>query len=160
MNSHRYAAIESAAFGTKGLERMDNDQLLEELGVRLVAIRQEPKVSNQFGLSIDAEQRTRLTKAELIALGRRLLDIWNRELYKFLCEESTETSEERKRIFAALVGQDATVASMLIGLLVGHFGVAPAIAFVVGTLVARILIVPTGTTVCVFWKERLKAYTN
>ena len=155
MSSHRYAAIESAASHAKGLEGMCNDQLLEELGVRLVAVRQEPTVSNQFGLSVDAEQRTHLTRAELIALGRRLLDTYNRELYRFLCEESAETSEERKRVFAALIGNEATTGSMLVGLLVGHFGVAPAIALVLGTLVARILIVPTGTTVCAFWKEQL-----
>ena len=135
-----------------------DDDLYAELGLRTIAIPREPSLAGEFAPDIAADDFPRPPKAELINLGRRLFQRWERELYRFLCEE--EKTDEKKRLVSAILGKDKSATAIVTGLLVSAFGLSPAIAVLVGALILRILVVPAGETICEYWSERLAVRTT
>jgi hypothetical protein len=144
-----------AASAVKQVERlapMSEESLFQELAVRMVVARRDPKTIADFEPYIDLDQLPRPPKADLILLGRRIFQRANRELYQFVCEEDGADQELKKRLFDAILGKDISAGAFIGGVLVGYFGLLPGIATIIGAIFVKILVVPAGQEVCSFWK--------
>ncbi len=89
-------------------------------------------------------------------LGMRILKRWNVVLYQLVCGGSDVDPVAKKDILAALkIGTPDAIAAAITGILITTFSVGPAIAAIVGVLLARVLLPAAGQEVCSFWKEKL-----
>ncbi len=87
--------------------------------------------------------------------GKMLFRRWNKALYEFVCQSSGEDNELRERLIGVLTGKEGGAAALLAGTLVAVFGVSPALAAVVATLVIRLVITPAGEVLCSSWQSSI-----
>lgn len=133
----------------------DEDTLHEQLGLRIraTASREQGVLEDNPTLIHDTQVMGPLD--DLRELGRRVLRRWNRELYRVACGDETAAGEDRERIRDALNVGDVALGAAIASVLIGSFGVAPAVATVVGALVVKRLGVPAADELCKFWQENL-----
>jgi hypothetical protein len=88
-------------------------------------------------------------------LGRRIFLRWSRALHDFLCSEGGENSTLRGKLFEALLGKGGGAAAIS-AIMMSTFGVSPAIAVLVATLLTKIIIAPAQEEICAVWLISLK----
>ena len=126
------------------LLRDTSDQLYIELGLRLQLVQRNPTISGSFmppGSGIE----TYGPVDDLRLFGKRFLIRINTQLYELICGQATEEAPERTQVLTAFntikdKGQDIVFATLLNTILIGYFGLAPAIAIAVATLITVLLI--------------------
>jgi hypothetical protein len=115
------------------------------------AARGAPGVTS-FAVTVDLDE---LDRGVLTDLGKRIFARWNRTLHDFLCKASSEDQDLKSRVLQALSGKDVSASAILVGVLVGTFGLAPAVATIVSALVVKLVVQPAGDEICKFWDEQL-----
>jgi hypothetical protein len=118
------------------LLQASEEQLYEQLGIHAKAIAANPAVAGSFEPPVTYDGGAMGPLDDVREFGRRLFRRWNREAWELACSDK-EDSDRKKRLEAFGSGQ-AAFAATLSGLLVAHFGLAPALAAVVATQSAAI----------------------
>jgi hypothetical protein len=138
------------------LVRADEGTLFEQLGMRVRATeaRESRVVQDNPTLVHDAPAMGPLD--DLRELGRRVLRRWSRELYRVACGGEDEDGRDRESILKSLGLGDVALGGAIASILVGSFGVAPAVATVVGALIVKRLGGPAAEELCRFWGESLE----
>lgn len=132
----------------------DEDILLDQLGERLIAIDIEPSLAGSYDpiLPFAQPENIRETAQEL---GRRVFRRLYRELYQLLCGQNQDDTDDRQKITNALGLDEVTLGSALASILIGSFGVAPAIATIAAVIIVKRVFSPTFEEVCQLWSEQL-----
>jgi hypothetical protein len=129
------------------------DQLFEELGIRLQAITEDPAVAGTFTPDVTYDVTTMGPLDTIRSVGKRLFARWEREAYSFVCGEH---DADRETLVKALSIDAKTAGAVLAGMLVANLGIAPALAAVVATILMKRFFAPTVQELCSIWKERLQ----
>ena len=152
----------TSSFETQVLEAAkllpsDEQGLLAVLGLRALIVEKRPALASQLSPEISPHELPRPPLAELVKIGRRILNACNSELYQFAC--SDHTSADRDQLVEAIVGRKETavavITQVLMSISVGPHQVPAGTAVVAATLIFRLLFVPAGKTLCEVWKEHL-----
>jgi hypothetical protein len=130
-----------------------DDQLYEQLGIRLTAMADDPAVAGSFEPHVVYTHAEMGLKDDMRELGRRLYRRWNRELFELACGSDKEAKGDRESLAKAFGIGDVAVAATLSGILVSSLGVAPAIAGVVAALTIRRVFRPGYEEFCKVWGE-------
>lgn len=128
--------------------------LLEELASRTVAIGDDPQPAGKYNPEVTIDQQE-MGLEDLAILGRRILGRLERELHAVVCGGGKDDKEDRESILSAVGAGDVALGTILYGVLVTSFGLAPAVATVVAALLIKRVLAPAGNEVCKFWGERL-----
>jgi hypothetical protein len=86
--------------------------------------------------------------------GKQLLNNWSATLRDFLCKSDGGDKDIKDQMVSALT-QGAGATAILASGITAAFGLAPAIAIVVAALLIKLIIVPTGKTICQAWPDTL-----
>lgn len=143
---------ESAA---KTLLRADKNQLYEQLGMRVKAIKQDPSTAGSFDPRVVYDQAEMGAKEEIFELGQRFFRRWNKEAYQLACGSEAKDTADRKDLMASLGVSDIAVAAVFSGILVTTVGLAPAIAAVIAALIVKRFFRPTYEEFCQEWKKHV-----
>lgn len=134
----------------------DEDALLAQLGIRAKAVQIGRLDAMDYAATPTYEGVVMGPMSDLVTLGRRILDRWNRELYKVMCGGDPDDKEDRESLLKSVGLSDVAVAAAMSSVLIGSFAVAPAVATIIAALVVKRLLIPGGAVACEFWKERLQ----
>lgn len=145
------------ATAVENLLESDENQLFEQLGIRMNAMRSDPAVAGTYdpAVSYDAAQMGVLD--DVRAFGKRVFGRWNREAWELVCGTAKEDGDDRQSLLAGLGVDKTTAAAALAALLVGQLGMAPALAAVVAALVVKRFFRPVYDEFCSTWKGSLPA---
>jgi hypothetical protein len=135
------------------LLQSSEDQLYEQLGIRAKAIAANPAAAGSYEPSVTYDGAAMGPLDDVRDFGRRLFNRWNREAWNLAC--SDDEGSDRKKLLEAFGGGQAAVAATLSGLLVAHFGLAPALAAIVAALALKHFFRPAYQEFCNFWQEKL-----
>lgn len=145
----------------KGINAVANDlvdydeaALIEQLGIRAKMLQQDPSFAGDLApeLNYDAKFLGPLDSAK--ALGLKILDRWNKELFEITCGSSSDDKEDRTKILNALtLGEGAAIAA-LIPVLAG-LGLAPTLAAVLAAIIVKRFFGSAVETICESWKQQL-----
>jgi hypothetical protein len=134
----------------------DEEQLYQELGLRLRAMQENPALSGSFTPQIDTHLEALGPVEDLKDFGQRFFKRVNKQAYQLICGTEAADSEERENIIDAFgIGREA-VAPAIAALLVTHMGMAPAIAAVVTTLILRLVFRNAFESMCEVWGEKFQ----
>lgn len=132
----------------EGLLGMDEGVLLAQIGRIQAEARGDALELGAEGLANDLRE-----------LGSRVLDRFQRELYRLLCEDGPAGNADRQSLRDALALGDAAVVGALTGALV-MLGCPPPAAPLVAALVVKRGINPVWQETCAWWGERLARPTG
>jgi hypothetical protein len=138
------------------LLQSDVDQLYEQLGMRAKTMAADLSAAGQLDPTVRHDERTMGALDSVKRFGQRIFRRWNREAYELMCGKSADDAQDRERLVKATGIGDVAVASVLTGLLVSSFGLAPAIAAVLAALVVKRFFRPAHEEFCEVWKESLE----
>lgn len=133
---------------------LNDDALIAEIGRRSMLLSAEPDL-DVAGVEPAMSMAAFGAEGILKALGQRVLRRLNHELHALICGQSPDDEAERTRILDALGVGGSALAGVLIQLLVGTFGMAPAIATVFAAFLIRRVLRPTLEETCAVWGEAL-----
>ena len=135
----------------------DEDQLLEELGLRATALQTSPELAGRFtpDIAYDGTQMGALDT--LRELGGRIFRRWEKESYGLVCGATDEDSTDRAKLAGAFGVGGAAVAALITAQLVTAFGLAPAIAAVIAALIIKRFMRPAYEEFCVVWGNRVES---
>jgi hypothetical protein len=145
------------------LATRDTKDLYEMLGARTAVLAVRPADSDNLLRDPDLASRSSewalrtIDPGELQALGTRVFLRWSRALHGLLCGSAGEDKDLRDRLWSAITGKTGGISALLSATLVSSFGAAPAVAAIVATLVAKVILQPAGEEVCSYWAARLGA---
>jgi hypothetical protein len=148
--AEKSAAGSSAAIGE--LVKLAPPDLFAALGHQVSEAASGAAGANNFAVSVNVDE---LDRGVFTDLGRRIFARWSRALHDFLCKSSSEDQDLKSRVLSALSGKDVSATVVLVGVLVGTFGLAPAVATIVATLVVKLIAQPAGDEICKYWDEQL-----
>jgi hypothetical protein len=135
----------------------DEDQLLEQLGIRSEAIQREPSKADSLDPSIsNSEIATMGAKEALRTIGERVLNRWNREAYVFICGADQETQKERSDLKRAFGLGDAAAAGALTSALLLIPSMPLALAPVIAVILIKRFFGPAMDEFCGYWNEALQ----
>jgi hypothetical protein len=127
-------------------KQKDEDALEVLIGMREKAIDANPALK-------DFETMGGLD--ELKAMGRRILNRWNKELYGVVCGGKSGDQKDRKAVLDSLnLGETAVIAAVASALLT--LGVYAAIAAALAPLIVKRFIWPAKDELCAAWGEGVK----
>jgi hypothetical protein len=138
------------------LMESDVPQLYEELGIRTAAIEQEPALAGSFAPTVIYDAVAMGPLDGVRELGRRIFARWESSAYTLVCGTAANDEEDRKSLAGAFGVNSTTVAAFMAALLVSHFGLAPAIAAVIATIVVKRFFRPAFEEFCTVWGERIQ----
>ncbi|MEP2707640.1 MAG: hypothetical protein ABJQ71_22715 [Roseibium sp.] len=129
-------------------------EMIAELGRRATLASADP----EHAVPVDAEFRG--TALEGIGdvfsdVGRRILRRVNKQLHELVCGDDEDNAADREKLKGVLGLDDAAVAGVLVQILVGTFGLLPAVATVVAALFLKHVLRPSLGEVCEVWGEGL-----
>jgi len=139
----------------KDLLESDQNQLYEQLAMRVKAIEQEPEKSGQFDLDVEYGGAVMGLKDDLLEFGRKIFERWNASAYQIVCGSEAEDTKDRKRLVDSIGISETAMAATLSGMLVSSFGLAPAIAAVLAALVVKRFGRPVYEEFCKAWSANL-----
>ncbi len=137
------------------LVNADDDTLFEQLGMRVKATASREVGVIEYNPTLVHDAHVMGPLDDLRELGRRVLRRWNRELYRVACGGESEDGKDRESILKALGIGDVALGGAIAAVLIGSFGVAPAVATVVGALIVKRLGAPAADEICKFWSESI-----
>ena len=133
----------------------EDDQLFAQLGIRASAMTQDPSIAGSFTPDAVFDGTSMGPLDAVKELGRRLFKRWNVEAYKLLCGDDPSDEKARTEIKNALSLGDAAFGAAVASALISTFGLAPAVATVVGALLVKRFFKPAHEEVCALWKTKL-----
>jgi|GEM_PF-1887389 len=140
---------------TDQLTGIGDDELFEQLALRLKAISAEPEQSGNFALDVTLTAETLGPFDGLAEFGRRYFGKVESQIHGLIC--GSEDSGTRSQLAKAFgLGPDAVTATVA-ALLVSQIGFAPAIAAVLATITIRVFFKPAHEAMCEQWDDRLKS---
>lgn len=139
---------------TAALQGLDVPDLYAALGAEVSAAAKGSGEVARFAVTVDRDQ---LVRGSMSELGERIFKRWSRTLHGFLCEPSGEDADLRSQVLSALASRDVSASALVAGLLVGTFGIAPAIATLIAALVVQLFVKPVTDEICKYWGEQLAA---
>jgi len=126
------------------------------IGMRAKAIERDPALEEIVDFEPKYETETMGALDDLKALGKRILDGWNKELYGVVCESKDSYQEDRKAVLESLtLGEAAVLAAVASALL--SLGVTAPIAAAVAPLMVKRFIWPAKDELCAAWVESLNS---
>ncbi len=137
------------------LLQSDESQLYEELAIRLKAMGSDPAKSGSFAPAVTYDAATMGFLDDLRDFGKRFMERMNVSFYNLVCGKQGEDVKERKKVAEAFGIGKTEVAAVLAGLLVSEFGLAPAIAAVVASLIIKLFFRNAYEAMCEVWKGKL-----
>jgi hypothetical protein len=137
------------------LMRADDATLYEQLGMRVRATQSREAGVVEYNPTLVHDTTVMGRLDDLRELGRRVLRRWNREIHRVACGGAQEDGKDRESILKALGVGDIALGGAIAAVLIGSFGVAPAVATVVGALIVKRLGAPAADEICKFWAESL-----
>ena len=135
------------------LEESDENQLYQELGVRLKAIASDPALAGSFDPTVTYSAALMGPLDDVKLFGKKFFEKMSREAYGLVCGGGL-TDEEQKKFTEAL-GNKIDFGTWLAAILVAHWAIAPAIAAVVAALVVRLFFRPAHSAMCEVWASKL-----
>jgi hypothetical protein len=135
------------------LLRADEDQLYEQLGLRLKALTIDPATAGSFDPAVAYDAAQMGVKEDILALGKRIFERWNREAYLLLCGTGADEKQDRARVLQSFGLGEVAVAATLAGLLVTYLGLAPALAGVIAAIVCKRFFRPAYEEFCGAWAK-------
>jgi hypothetical protein len=139
------------------LLQLDEHQLYEELAIRVKVITLDPRAAGHFDLDVGLQGRSMGLPQNLRGAGKYLFDRLSRPAFDMVCGGSREDEGERRKIAAAFGSGELVVAGALAETLVASWGIAPAVASVVGTLAIKLFYSSDHLTMCRAWQKRVPA---
>ncbi|MHA6265139.1 hypothetical protein ACXYMO_18205 [Arenibacterium sp. CAU 1754] len=88
-------------------------------------------------------------------IGKRILKRVNAQLHGLICGDDEDNAAAREKLKGALGLDEASVARVLVQILVGTFGLLPAVATVVAALFLKHVMRPSLEQVCEVWGDGL-----
>jgi len=137
------------------LAQREDDELFQELALRLKEIERNPSAAGDLALGVHYDAKAMGPLDALTDIGKQFFVRFNRDAYALICEASD--AAERERITKAFGLGPQAVGGIVAGLLVAHLALAPAVAAVVAALVIRLFFNNAYTATCSVWKQRLPA---
>lgn len=143
----------------KDLLAMSEDTLYEKLAMRVESIKEEPLEAGKFDAREVDPSKHAGWAGDLLSLGMRIFNRWNREAHALICGSDPEDDEQRTEVSKAFDADDVNVAvaACISGLLVTTFGLAPAIAAVVAAIIVKRFLKGAYEEFCDVWKTNLPA---
>lgn len=136
------------------LSERGEDELYQELALRVKGMFEEPSVAGELQPSVPYSPELLGPLDDLQDFGRRFFARFLPEAYKLACGED---AQERKKIEDAFGISPEAVGAAIAGILVAQFAIAPAAAAVIGALILRLFFRPAYQAMCDVWKEKLPA---
>jgi hypothetical protein len=139
----------------KRLNKEKDEVALEVLiGMRAKAIEKDPGLEENVDFEPKYEVATMGALDDVKALGRRVVNRWNKELYGVVCGKEAGDQKDRKAVLASLnAGEAAVIAAVATALL--SMGVVAALAAAVAPLIVKRFIWPAKDELCGAWGESL-----
>lgn len=137
------------------LLQSDEDQLLEQLGMRSAVVTRDLKRSGDLQLDLaPADIRAMGIKEDMKALGNRVLRRWNRSAYELACGGDPDDTKTRADLEKALgIGEAAAIGVLASALI--SIGLMAALAPVLATILVKKFFNPAYGEFCQYWKEKL-----
>jgi hypothetical protein len=151
MKSNR-AKVEPAI---QKLLQSDEDQLYEEIGIRMTAMSEDSLDIADFDPEITIEVAEMGPLEDLQELGRRVMQRWNKSAHELVCGTSDEDSKDRSTLLEAFGVGEIAAGAALATLLVSHLAITPAIASVIAALVMKRFFSPAYEEFCDMWRQKL-----
>jgi hypothetical protein len=133
----------------------EEEQLYEQLGLRLRAIALDPAVAGSFDPAVIYDGAQMGAKEDILALGKRIFKRWSAEAHQLLCGSGDDDAADRARVRDAFGSGESTVAAIVAGLLVSHLGIAPALAAVIAAIACKRFFRPAFEEFCAAWSKAL-----
>jgi cytochrome c biogenesis protein CcdA len=138
------------------LLQSDEDQLLEQLGMRAAAVTRDLALAGDVAPQLVAGDVLAMgVTDDLKALGRRILRRWNRVAHELACGKDSNDATTREDLKKALGLSEAAAIGVLTGALIG-VGMMPALAPVLAAIVVKRFFNSAYDEFCEFWGERLE----
>lgn len=144
-----------AETAAKKLLMADETQLLEQLGMRATAIREDPAKAGAFDPQLVYSAAEMGLKEDVLDLGQRIFRRWHKEVFRLVCGGGAENEKDREELKKAFGVSDVAVAASLSALLITSLNIAPAIAVVVAALVVKRFFRPAQEEFCATWKKHV-----
>ncbi len=144
--------ISAVVDAAKRLENKDEDALVLLVGLRAKAIEKDPTLSDNLDFEPKYDSTTMGALDSVKALGRKVLDRWNTELYGLVCANKKGDERERAAILNALNLGQAAVIGAVAGALITLAVPAP-IAAALAPLIVKKFVWPAKDELCIAWGE-------
>jgi hypothetical protein len=149
--------VKAVVDAAQRLDKQKDEVALEVLiGMREKAIQKNPTLKDDVDFEPKYDSTTMGLMDDVKALGRRILNRWNKELCGMVCGSTAGDQKERKAVLDSLNLGEAAVIAAVVGALLS-LGVAAAIAAAVAPLIVRRFIWPAKDELCTAWDEAIKA---
>jgi|KBSMisStandDraft_5_1062788.scaffolds.fasta_scaffold559134_1 hypothetical protein len=137
------------------LLQSDEDQLLEQLGMRSAVVSRDVTRSADFQLSVKAADIAAMgIKDDMKVLGGKIVRRWNRSAYELACGTDPDDSRSREDLQKALgIGEGAAIAALTAGLI--GIGLMAALAPLIATIIVKKFFNPAYGEFCGYWKQKL-----
>jgi len=137
------------------LLQSDEDQLLEQLGMRSAVVSRDVTRSADFQLSVKAADIAAMgIKDDMKVLGGKIVRRWNRSAYELACGTDPDDSRSREDLQRALgIGEGAAIAALTAGLI--GIGLMAALAPLIATIIVKKFFNPAYGEFCGYWKQKL-----
>jgi len=129
----------------------EEDQLYEQLGLRIRALTIDPAIAGSFDPEVTYDEAQMGAKEDILALGKAIFSRWNSEAHKLICGTGSGEQADRKSVREAFGLGETAVAAGLAGLLVTNLGLAPALAGVIAAIICKRFFRPAYEEFCAAW---------
>ena len=147
--------VENLKTTAEDLATYDESALIELLGIRAKLIQSDNSIAGDLSPKATYDAKFMGPLDDIKALGLRILNRWNRELFSIVCGSSNDDKEDRNKILNALtLGEGAAIAA-LIPVLVG-LGLAPPLAAVLAAIIVKRFLGTAMDTICDAWGQQFK----
>lgn len=138
------------------LMQSDEDQLYEELGMRLKAYGTDLSVGSSFSPEVRYQAEVMGTMDDLRLFGRKYFRGVNENAYELICGKGLTDQQDRKKLEDAFKIGPSEVAAFMAGLLVTHLAIPAGIAAVVAAIVLKVFFKPALTAMCEVWATKIE----
>jgi hypothetical protein len=135
------------------LAEYDESALIELLGMRAKCIERDPSIAGDLSPKISYDARFLGPLDDIKALGLRILNRWNKELFSIICGSSNDDEEDRTKILNALTLSEGAAITALVPVFIG-IGLAPTLAAVLAAIVVKRFLGTAIGTLCEAWKQQ------
>lgn len=150
------SGIQSVIDSAERLSSRDEDALELLLGMRARAIEKTPALQDNPDFEPKYDGQTMGAIDDLKALGRRILNRWNKELHGIVCGGTAGDKSGRSAIMNSLNLGEAAVIAAVAGALLSA-GAAAALAAAAAPLIVKRFIMPAKDELCEAWSEAIRA---
>jgi hypothetical protein len=136
-------------------KQKDSSALELLLGLRENAVRKNSALKDDLSLDPKYDAETMGALDDVKALGKRVLNRWNKELQEIVCGGKGAVKDRQAILQSLNLGEAAVVgavASVLFSL-----GAGATIAAALAALVVKRFIWPAKDELCIAWKEKIDA---